>query len=88
MKHSNATRVDVSLESTGKGVRLLVSDNGIGFGQQERLSEPGSHSGHGLRSMRERVEATGGNFDFETEKGKGVVVRAEWDDAELDSIPE
>ena len=88
VKHSGATRVDVSLESTGKGVRLLVSDNGIGFCQKEQQSGPGSRSGHELRSMRERVEATGGNFDFEAEKGKGVVVRAEWDDAELGSIPE
>jgi len=84
-RHASATRVDVSLEATDKGVSLIVTDNGTGFDPQE-VGAAGGRSGLGLRSMRERVEATGGTFHIEATPGKGVVLRAEWANADLDLI--
>ena len=85
-RHASATRVDVSLDSTGEGVRLMIRDNGTGFDQMDEKHSSAGGSGLGLRSMREHVEATGGTFDIESEPGQGVIISAEWAEAELNLI--
>ncbi len=56
-RHSRATSAGVILERTVNGLRLSVSDNGIGVGSG--LTEG---RGIGLRGMRDRVERYGGLF--------------------------
>ena len=83
-KHASATRVDVLLNSSDDRLTLMISDNGAGFDVQELRNRSDERTGFGLRSMRERVEATGGTFDIESARGSGVVLHARWDEAELD----
>jgi PAS domain S-box-containing protein len=69
-KHAaDATEVLVRLVSDEDKVSLAVKDNGPGFLQ------PTHGGGHGLRTMRERAEATQGTLDIETSaEGTSVTV--------------
>lgn len=84
-KHSSATRVVAGLEAIGGGVTLVISDNGNGFDVDDRSRGYDGKSGLGLRSMRERVEATGGKFTLTSAPDKGVEVRALWAADDLDA---
>jgi signal transduction histidine kinase len=73
-KHAGAAQSSVSLKQRGREVILIVEDNGSGL----NLDAPreSTRIGLGLRSMRERVELLGGNFELESTPGKGVCVFA------------
>ena len=86
-KHASASRVTATLELEDDSVRLLISDDGVGFDQQEPRAGYDGKSGLGLRSMRERVEATGGQFELKSAPRKGVVVTALWAADKLGSNP-
>ena len=85
-KHASASRVNVSLGMTDEGIGLTIADNGIGFENKEDAQKSSRPSGLGLRSMRERVEVTGGEFNFESEPGQGFVIYAKWNAADLHPI--
>jgi signal transduction histidine kinase len=70
-KHSQATRVNLLLESTDRSIRLSVSDNGAGFTGEAVLSKPMSF---GLAGMRERAELLDGDLSIRSAPGKGVTV--------------
>jgi signal transduction histidine kinase len=70
-KHSQATRVNLLLQSTDKKIRLSVSDNGAGFAQETALSKPMSF---GLAGMRERARLLSGDLFIRSAPGKGVTV--------------
>jgi PAS domain S-box-containing protein len=68
-RHSQAGNVWVSLGVEGDELVAEVSDDGRGFG-------PGTpSSGVGLKSMRERAAAIGGELEIESEVGQGTRVR-------------
>ena len=71
-RHAHASQVNVSLSSMDGIVHLTVQDNGVGMELQEA-----NHSGsHGLKIMRERVEAFGGDFTVTSIPAKGTKVEA------------
>ncbi len=65
MKHSGATRIDVTLAMSGGALELVVSDNG---GQAARQG-----SGIGRRTMRQRAAAVNGKISMERSNGMTVV---------------
>jgi signal transduction histidine kinase len=68
-KHSQASHVNISLESADGYLRLTVEDDGIGFEVEEALSRRDSY---GLAGLRERVALLGGRFYIDSQaKGKG-----------------
>ena len=71
-KHSGATRVNLSLRSTDKKIRLSVRDNGAGFCADQALCKVKSF---GLAGMRERALLLGGTLNISTAPGKGTEVR-------------
>jgi NarL family two-component system sensor histidine kinase LiaS len=73
-RHSKATMVEVSLAWEKDQVRLTLSDNGQGFNPVVNHGK-----GLGLRSMRERVEALGGDLSVtsQPEGGTQVMVRCD-----------
>jgi signal transduction histidine kinase len=57
IRHGRATDIAVVLEETDAGIRLRVSDNGVGV--PDPLPD---HDGMGLRTMADRASSIGGHF--------------------------
>jgi signal transduction histidine kinase len=72
-KHAQACKVTISAIERGETVILEVGDNGTGFAPEE--TQPASQ--YGLRSMRERAESIGADFQVISTPGAGTVVRLE-----------
>lgn len=70
-RHSQASRVELTLESGADSVVLSVVDNGRGMGEA-----PSNGSG-GLRGMRERAVLVGGALAVKPGRNGGVEVRLE-----------
>ena len=72
-KHARASLATVSISQSGKGLRVVVWDNGKGFNprsQHEML-----RNGHfGLVVMRERVELASGRFEVKSAPLTGTQV--------------
>jgi signal transduction histidine kinase len=72
-KHARASLVTVSISQSGKGLRVVIWDNGKGFNprsQHEML-----RNGHfGLVVMRERVELASGRFEVRSAPLTGTQV--------------
>ena len=67
-RHSDATKVSVSLKMDRGDLLVEVSDDGKGFGSE-------SSPGVGLSSMRERAALIGGQLEIESEIDQGTRVR-------------
>ena len=67
-RHSNCSRVTIDFAADGDKLLLRIEDNGAGFDQQ---AESG---GHGLISMRRRVEKLSGVFDISATNGAGTTI--------------
>jgi signal transduction histidine kinase len=71
-KHSNASRVDVVLESQEHGLCTSVTDDGMGFDVETTLAV--DRPGHlGLKAMRERAELAEGWLRIESRPGATTV---------------
>jgi two-component system sensor histidine kinase UhpB len=66
-RHAGTSRVDVRLETAGRGVRLRVRDYGRGLN--------GARRGGGVRGMRERALLVGGDLSIRSRPGGGVEVQ-------------
>lgn len=69
-KHSSAKQVTVHLERTAGGLRLTVSDRGVGF----RLDQARASGGLGLVSIKERVRLVKGVIELETQPHQGTTL--------------
>lgn len=68
-RHAQAKRATVRLARNGARATLSIQDDGIGF-------DPSSDStGHGLRNMRGRAGALGGELKVTSSGGKGTTLR-------------
>jgi NarL family two-component system sensor histidine kinase LiaS len=72
-KHSEATNVKIQVSGENKGASIAISDNGKGF--DVTLADG---KGIGLRSMRERMEALGGELRLDSEPGQGTRITARY----------
>ncbi|MFO7631009.1 MAG: two-component regulator propeller domain-containing protein [Caldilinea sp.] len=83
VKYAKAKNVAVDLRQQPMGLRLTVSDDGIGFDPAnvgpERM---------GQRIMRERAESIGARFAVQSEIGHGTVVMVTWIDPEWQETEE
>lgn len=70
VKHANATDVAVSVQRQGARLVVAIDDDGVG----------GAREGHGsgLRGLRDRVEALGGELEIASSPGCGTRLRAEF----------
>lgn len=75
-KHAQATRVSVNVAVEGEKVRLLITDDGIGFDTKE-VDMSNGQQGWGLVIMSERVRSMGGSFNIESRPGHGTRVTVE-----------
>ena len=71
LKHSQATRVDITLAAAADGALVLeVRDNGVGFDTSAMGQQAG---GIGLNSMQARVDRLGGQLHIESQPGHSLV---------------
>ncbi|MCO7175866.1 sensor histidine kinase [Sporolactobacillus kofuensis] len=69
LRHSEATKVTLSLHVKDQLVSLTIFDNGQGFDpKQEKVAS------YGLKTMKERAEEMGGHFMLTTHEGEGTSV--------------
>lgn len=69
VKHAHARRAMVEVRRAEGGIRLSVSDDGVGFAVPTRSSE-----GLGIVGMQERVRLVGGRFALASRVGEGSSV--------------
>ena len=69
LRHGNATAFWVELKAADGKIKFVLSDNGAGFGQGEW------QEGFGLKSMKERARAFGGEAEFISEPEEGFEIR-------------
>ena len=82
-KHANASRIEVRLSSHQGQVTLRIVDDGDGFDTSAAHGKDNVGKGLGLDSMRERVEMTGGQFELQSQPGRGTTVLASWPESAL-----
>jgi PAS domain S-box-containing protein len=73
-KHSEARSATVSMEIKNGVLYLTISDDGRGFDVNEVLRRQEKGGGLGLRSMRHRVQAAGGDLHITSSPGKGTTL--------------
>jgi two-component system NarL family sensor kinase len=74
--HARAEHVEVSVSTSGPTVSLTVRDDGVGFSAGVAIER--ASAGHlGLSLLAELVREHGGQFEIESEPGKGTRVRVE-----------
>ena len=69
-RHAKATEVAVTLSESSSGHALTIRDNGAGIAD-DALQKPTSH---GIRGMRERARALGGDLDVSSRPGEGTTL--------------
>ncbi len=75
-RHSQADRVDLTLEHDDGAIALIIRDDGQGFDPEEARRR--YRKGMGLSSMKERADLTGGTFGLRSEPGKGTTLSFTW----------
>lgn len=73
-KHSQAQHAKITLQILGNTLYLKVADDGKGFDIEGVLSQYDDGKHLGLKSMRERVQAAGGDLAIASAPGKGTVL--------------
>ncbi|PZE19368.1 sensor histidine kinase [Paenibacillus xerothermodurans] len=74
LKHAQASHVTLEVTFQQQMVKIVISDNGVGFvvDNIDKKIEKGSH--YGLMGMRERVELLEGRMEFQSTLGAGTKV--------------
>ena len=68
VRHSQATAVEVKVDTSNELIEIIVRDNGIGF-------IPNVGSGRGVRNLSSRARELGGNCTIKSIIGGGTTVR-------------
>ncbi|MGO8943701.1 MAG: histidine kinase [Syntrophobacteraceae bacterium] len=76
-KHSRARKICLGLSLEDGCIVLRVRDDGVGFDRAAAASK-GQDAKFGLRSMRERAELSGGEFEIESIRKIGTTVSVCW----------
>ncbi len=77
-KHSQANRVNLTLQKEEDRIKFIIEDHGQGFDLNAAYSLKSSEKGLGLAGMKERTILSGGSFLIESTKGIGTTIRAFW----------
>lgn len=77
-KYSESHHVELTLLKREDSIELTIQDDGVGFDTTSVLCADNGGTGHGLASMKERVELANGAFSIGSIIGKGTKVQASW----------
>jgi len=79
VKHSQASLVEIYVDTSGDYLNMMIKDNGKGFyfnSHQLHLKDL-ARKMNGIRGMKERAELLNGAFNISTEPGKGTIIQLE-----------
>jgi signal transduction histidine kinase len=76
IRHARATEARIRLVLGDKECHLEIEDDGCGFDPSAAPGRPGG--GHGLASLRKRMEIVGGRCEMESRSGAGTSIRFIW----------
>ena len=71
VKHSGATRVDITVRCENDQISLLVKDNGVGFNYETQREKKGSY---GLKMLEELNQEIGGSLSIDSQSELGTAV--------------
>ena len=74
IRHAQASQVQITLQETSEGLRLVIQDDGSGFDPAPALARPGHF---GLIGMRERARLAGGALSIDSQPGQGTQIQLE-----------
>lgn len=77
VRHAEAARLRIRIESLPGLVRAVVTDDGRGFEPRDREREEEGGRGLGILGMKERASLVGGRVRIETAPGQGTRVEVE-----------
>ena len=72
VKHARAKKMDLLVERTAKGLRVMVADDGVGIADLEHAKK----LSHGLAGMSHRIRSVHGTFDIRSHPGHGTRIDA------------
>jgi signal transduction histidine kinase len=70
IKHSAASKLDISLIKDADGISVTIEDNGRGFD----IADKNKFDGIGLKNINSRVTFLKGTVDFDSSPGRGTLV--------------
>jgi signal transduction histidine kinase len=73
-RHSDASKVNLSLQFQKDGLLVEIRDNGKGFDLHQTLRGAVSVGHMGLLGMRQRAEMLGGDFRIKSKEGAGTTI--------------
>jgi len=76
-KHARASHVVVSLEIQPTRIWASIQDDGRGFDTAQVFRRDNLHTGWGLLGIQERAALLGGQYEIESEPGRGTCVRVQ-----------
>lgn len=68
-RHASARHVRVEISLDGSALSLLIQDDGCGFDPRVETG------GHGLKNLRDRSSALGGDLTIDSAPGRGTTIR-------------
>ncbi|MCP4120275.1 MAG: hypothetical protein GY751_00805 [Bacteroidetes bacterium] len=71
IRHAEAGKVEITIEMKDGGILMILSDDGLGFNTENVITKKGI----GLRNMETRARALHGTIVFESDEGKGTLIR-------------
>jgi len=71
IKHARAHEVALDISRCQDSIKIMVTDDGVGFDAANVLAAPSRSRGFGLFSIRERLDLIGGAFYVESQSGQG-----------------
>ncbi|GLU33409.1 cache domain-containing protein [Trinickia caryophylli] len=72
LRHAHAKHAALTIDADEHAVSLTIIDDGIGFDIEQAQAD--ARGGIGLRNMRERLDALGGNLSLASTAGRTVVI--------------
>lgn len=75
VKHAKAKKAYIALQKSGRNIRVIVRDSGVGFdvANLDQIFRKGG--AFGLLSIRERINYLGGSFEIDSRKEEGTSIK-------------
>ncbi|MDX1775965.1 MAG: sensor histidine kinase, partial [Desulfobulbales bacterium] len=74
VKHARAQKVNITIRSNMKNLRIRVTDDGKGFCPETKAMRAYKDQQFGLFNITERIRHLGGRLEVDSQKGKGTMV--------------